>query len=80
MELTLVVTMALMRMMMMTMMIFFYDDIGGDGDDDADGSGDCIDVLYGVADTPGSTSITVSAKQGGLKLLQIQDNGHGIRR
>ncbi|CAM9957457.1 unnamed protein product, partial [Ectocarpus sp. 12 AP-2014] len=28
----------------------------------------------------GSTSITVAAKQGGLKLLQIQDNGHGIRR
>ena len=27
----------------------------------------------------GSTSITVTAKGGGLQLLQIQDNGHGIR-
>jgi hypothetical protein len=26
----------------------------------------------------GSTSIAVAAKAGGLKLLQIQDNGHGI--
>ena len=28
----------------------------------------------------GATSITVVAKNGGMKLLQIQDNGHGIRR
>ena len=28
----------------------------------------------------GSTAITVTAKQGGLKLLQITDNGHGIRK
>ncbi|CAM9309656.1 unnamed protein product [Heterosigma akashiwo] len=28
----------------------------------------------------GSTSITVSCKQGGLKVLQIQDNGHGIKK
>lgn len=27
----------------------------------------------------GSTTITVVAKQGGLKLLQITDNGHGIK-
>ena len=26
----------------------------------------------------GSTSITVLSKSGGLKILQIQDNGHGI--
>ena len=26
----------------------------------------------------GSTSIAVTAKAGGIKLLQIQDNGHGI--
>ena len=28
----------------------------------------------------GATSITVVAKNGGMKLLQIQDNGHGIHR
>ena len=27
----------------------------------------------------GATSITVVAKNGGMKLLQIQDNGHGIQ-
>ena len=27
----------------------------------------------------GSTQIAVIVKEGGLKLLQIQDNGHGIR-
>jgi DNA mismatch repair protein MLH1 len=28
----------------------------------------------------GSTSITVTIKGGGLQLLQIQDNGHGIQK
>eukprot|EP00730_Choanoeca_flexa_P014730 TRINITY_DN6546_c0_g1_i1.p1 TRINITY_DN6546_c0_g1~~TRINITY_DN6546_c0_g1_i1.p1 ORF type:complete len:897 (+),score=246.67 TRINITY_DN6546_c0_g1_i1:3-2693(+) len=28
----------------------------------------------------GSTNITVTVKQGGLKFLQIQDNGHGINK
>lgn len=27
----------------------------------------------------GSTQISVVVKEGGMKLLQIQDNGHGIR-
>ena len=27
----------------------------------------------------GSTQITVTVKEGGMKLLQIQDNGHGIQ-
>merc|ERR1719379_1626163 len=27
----------------------------------------------------GSTSIVVNAKSGGLKMLRIEDNGHGIR-
>lgn len=27
----------------------------------------------------GATHVTVQAKDGGTKLLQIQDNGHGIR-
>ena len=28
----------------------------------------------------GSTSISVISKEGGMKLLQIQDNGHGINK
>ncbi|GAB4813902.1 hypothetical protein N2152v2_000948 [Parachlorella kessleri] len=28
----------------------------------------------------GSTQITVTVKEGGIRMLQIQDNGHGIRR
>ena len=27
----------------------------------------------------GSTQITVTVKEGGIRMLQIQDNGHGIR-
>lgn len=27
----------------------------------------------------GATAVTVTAKAGGMKLLQIQDNGHGIK-
>src|SRR3546814_2764613 len=27
----------------------------------------------------GATTITVTAKAGGMRLLQIQDNGHGIK-
>jgi DNA mismatch repair protein MLH1 len=27
----------------------------------------------------GATQITVTVKEGGMKVLQIQDNGHGVR-
>ena len=33
---------------------------------------------FDLVRTPGSTQITIAVKEGGKKLLTVQDNGHGI--